>query len=198
MNRSIAFFNVDTQQPSEDGRSLVFRPRVEPIRPALESLLAFAERAGIVTLATACVNAGPLRHLLGPDALFVSLDADAGPRPDDLRSRRLIWLEKRSCGSPELNRQYRAFDVFTANPHIPDVLARLSIPHYAVFGDAVGYCVRSTAEGLLRRGFRVTLLSDAVANGVDTDEVRGQVLADLSARGARLMTTSDLIWELSR
>ena len=28
MRKTVAMFNVDTQQPSEDGRCLVFRPRV--------------------------------------------------------------------------------------------------------------------------------------------------------------------------
>lgn len=196
MRKDLAFFNVDTQQPSEAMDTLVFRPRVAPFEPRLAALLDFARDNDILTVCSACVNAGPVEQVLPPDALFVSTDADAVDWRERLDGHRTVWIEKRTCGSPEINVQQRAFDLFHANPHMADVLRELGIPHYVVFGDSVGYCTRSTAEGLLRLGYGVTLVSDAIGQGIDSEQRRDEVIESLRDRGAAVTETESLLREL--
>jgi len=195
MGENLAMFNVDTQQPSESTDRLVFRPRVAPFEARLAALLDYARTNDIVTVCTACVNAGPVQRVLPDDALFVPMDADVDWRAC-LDGHRTIWIEKRSCGSPEINVRQRAFDLFCANPHIADILGELGIPNYIVFGDSVGYCVRSTAEGLMRLGYRVTLVSDAIGRGVDSEAACRQVIGSLQEMGAAVTTTDALLQEL--
>ena len=197
MNRSAAFFNVDTQQPSEDASGLIYRPRVQPLSGKLDRLLAFARAHDIVVVATACVNAGSVQGSLEPDGAFVSIDGSPGSFESRLHDYRTIFLEKRTCGSPAANVRERAYDVFHANPNAARVVRALGATDWFVFGDSVGYCFRSTVEGLLELGLRVTVLSDVVGKGIDTDAEMERVLAALEARGARLMPMAEALAGLS-
>ena len=196
MRKDLAMFNVDTQQPSESMDRLVFRPRVAPFEARLAAMLDCARANGILTVCSACVNAGPVQRVLPDDAMFVPMDSNAVDWRGRLDGHRTIWVEKRSCGSPEINIRQRAFDLFCANPHIADLLGELGIGHYIVFGDSAGYCVRSTAEGLMRLGYRVTLVSDAIGQGIDSEAARRKVIDSLRSMGAAVTTTESLLQEL--
>ncbi len=103
--------------------------------------------------------------------------------PGDLLTRQQVILEKNTL------------DVFD-NPNTDIILDLLTsntadAPGFVVFGVATEYCVRCTVEGLLRRGRRVTLVTDAIR---PLDSERGQsVLNDLNAHGARLLTTAQVL-----
>ncbi len=103
--------------------------------------------------------------------------------PVDLLTCQQVILEKNTL------------DVFD-NPNTDVLLDLLSSkaagsPEFVVFGVATEYCVCCTVEGLLRRGLRVTLVTDAIRS-LDSD--KGQsVLSDLQSRGARLLTTDQVL-----
>ena len=107
--------------------------------------------------------------------------------PRDLSSYQQILLEKNTL------------DVFD-NPNTVALLARRnasrktdtgSSPEFLVFGVVTEYCVLRAAEGLLRRGYRVSLIEDAIQS---PDEKKGrEILADLESRGARLITTEQAL-----
>ena len=89
-------------------------------------------------------------------------------------------------------------DIFD-NPNVDRVLAQLeprsaesaSETEFLVFGVVTEYCVRITVEGLLGRGLRVALVTDAVQS---LDQVRGvEVLKNLASRGCRLCTTNEAL-----
>ena len=107
--------------------------------------------------------------------------------PEDLGTYQQVTLQKNTL------------DVFD-NPHTDALLARLNPtaspafdphPEFILFGVATEYCVRYAAEGLLRRGRRVALVTDAV-RPLDPDRGR-QILASLQSRGARLLTTVEAL-----
>jgi nicotinamidase/pyrazinamidase len=90
-------------------------------------------------------------------------------------------------------------DVFD-NPHTDALLARLNPtgspaldpnPEFVVFGVATEYCVRRAVEGLLRRGRRVAIVTDAVRS-LDPDKGR-EIVANLQSSGARLITTEEAL-----
>jgi len=107
--------------------------------------------------------------------------------PEDLGAYQQVILQKNTL------------DVFD-NPHTDALLARLNPtalpafaphPEFVLFGVATEYCVHCAAEGLLRRGRRVALVTDAVRS-IDPDQGR-QILASLQSRGARLLTTVEAL-----
>src|SRR5689334_23200622 len=107
--------------------------------------------------------------------------------PGDLTAYQQILLEKNTL------------DVFD-NPNTDALLARLNASRktgtgssleFLVFGVATEYCVLRAAEGLLRRGYRVSLIEDAIQS---LDEKKGgEILAGLKSRGARLITTEQAL-----
>jgi nicotinamidase/pyrazinamidase len=120
------------------------------------------------------------RHLVIPnEAGFVV--------PEDLGAFQQVILQKNTL------------DVF-ANPHANEFLGRLNTksspqfegnPEIVVFGVATEYCVRCAADGLLRKGHRVAIVTDAIKA---LDEGKGRdVLDELQSRGARLISTEEAL-----
>lgn len=69
-------------------------------------------------------------------------------------------------------------------------------PNFLVFGVVTEYCVLRAADGLLRRGFRVSIVEDAIQS---LDEKKGrEILDDVQSRGARLVTTDQALALLDR
>ena len=85
----------------------------------------------------------------------------------------------------------QVLDVFS-NPNAEKVLARLGRePEYCVFGVVTEYCVRCASLGLLERGHRVAVVTDAIET---LDPAIGRrTLDDLVTRGARLITTGQAL-----
>jgi nicotinamidase/pyrazinamidase len=120
------------------------------------------------------------RHLVIPNRHGLAL-------PSDLSAYQQIILEKNTL------------DVFD-NPNTDTLLARLSPagspachpdPEFVVFGLVTEYCVRCAADGLLRRGRRVDLVTDAIQS---LNQNKGcEILDELQSRGARLITTEDAL-----
>ena len=116
--------------------------------------------------------------------------------PRDLSSRQQILLEKNTL------------DVFD-NPNTGAVLAWIDMlsapydapagttggsdsgPDFLVFGVVTEYCVLRAADGLLRRGYRVSIVEDAIQS---LDAAKGrEVLEGLRKRGAQLVTTEQAL-----
>lgn len=107
--------------------------------------------------------------------------------PDDLRSYQQILLEKNTL------------DVFD-NPNTGTLLSRLagsqkasrgSHADFLVFGVVTEHCVQRAADGLLRRGYGVSIVEDAIES---LDEGKGrEILGKLQSQGARLVTTEQAL-----
>ena len=64
-------------------------------------------------------------------------------------------------------------------------------PHFLLFGVVTEYCVLRAADGLLRRGFPVSIVEDAIQS---LDEKKGrEILDDLHSRGAKIITTNEAL-----
>lgn len=95
--------------------------------------------------------------------------------------------------------QKNTLDVFD-NPNTEPLLARLNAsspfgsdsgPDFLVFGVVTELCVRCAVEGLLRRGFRVGIIKDAIQA---LDEEKGNaILSELQSRGACLISTDEAL-----
>ncbi len=86
------------------------------------------------------------------------------------------------------------------NPNTDALLARLNPagspgfdlnPEFVVFGVATEYCVRLAVDGLLRRGRRVSIVTDAVRS---LNHRKGQdILESLESCGARPITSEEAL-----
>ncbi len=95
--------------------------------------------------------------------------------------------------------QKNTLDVFD-NPSTDALLAQLNragspafdpSPEFVVFGVATEYCVRLAVDGLLRRGRRVSIVTDAVRS---LNHRKGQqILESLESCGARLITSEEAL-----
>lgn len=69
-------------------------------------------------------------------------------------------------------------------------------PDFLVFGVVTEYCVLRAADGLLRRGFRVSIVQDAIQS---LDEKKGsKILNELQSRAAQLITTNEALIRIKR
>lgn len=107
--------------------------------------------------------------------------------PGELNTYQQILLEKNTL------------DVFD-NPDTDRLLAHLNVSkesdvprglHALVFGVVSEYCVFHAADGLLRRGHRVSIVEDAI-KPLDKKKER-EILDDLQSRDARLVATEQAL-----
>lgn len=75
--------------------------------------------------------------------------------------------------------------------HGANAPASNAAPEFIVFGVVTEYCVRYAADGLLRRGQRVSLVHDAIQS-LNEKEGR-EMLDEMKSRGARLITTEEAL-----
>jgi len=198
MRSDVLFFDVDTQRDFMDEQGALAVPGAAAIRPNLRRLAQAARRLGIPVIASEdahdpddpefadfpphCVKGTPgarkIEETSREDALRVPVSGELPAPPREALARGMVVLEKKTL------------DVFT-NPAAEKLLAALPGARVVLYGVATEYCVKAAAEGLLRRGRRLEVVTDAV-KGVD-EEAHRQTLAGLAAAGARLLTTGEVL-----
>jgi nicotinamidase/pyrazinamidase len=119
--------------------------------------------------------------------LIIPNRADAAI-PADLSEFQQVILEKQTL------------DVFD-NPNTEKVIERIAgftsaDAEIFVFGVVTEYCVRLAAKGLLGRGRRVALVSDAIET-LQAEDSR-KTLEELTSLGARLVTTEQALAALEQ
>lgn len=129
-----------------------------------------------------CVRGTPgaaiIPELQASEAAHIRNSA-ASSIPGNLSELQQVILEKQTLN---------VFD----NPNTEKLLARFPAGcEFIVFGVVTELCVRLAAEGLLSQGRRVALVTDAI-EALDQEQGK-QTLADLMARGARLISTNDVL-----
>ncbi|MGR3303738.1 MAG: cysteine hydrolase family protein, partial [Candidatus Scalindua sp.] len=84
----------------------------------------------------------------------------------------------------------QSHDIFD-NTNIDKVIVQLDASDYVVFGVATDYCIKLAVLGLLGRGYKVTLVTDAVKAA--TQEGEKKSLNEMKNAGAVFATTKDII-----
>jgi len=85
----------------------------------------------------------------------------------------------------------QTLDVFD-NPNTEKMLGQFPADQeYVIFGVVTEFCVRLAAKGLLDRGRRVAIVTDAIET-LDANEGQ-RTLDELASRGARLITTTEAL-----
>jgi len=198
VSQDVIFWDVDTQVDFMLPGGKLYVPGAEKIIPNLRRLVDAAREGRVFVVADAdahtpedeefrqwpphCLRGTPGAQII-PETLtsnfyVIPNRADAA-LPGDLSKFQQVILEKQTL------------DVFD-NPKTGAVLERLgSKAEFVVFGVVTEHCVRCVAAGLLKRGRRVALVTDAIQT---LDPAAGQrTLEELTAKGARLIITEQAL-----
>ena len=198
VSENYILWEVDVQQDFMLPGGKLYVPGAEKLRANIRRLTN-AARAGRVFLVSHgdfhanddpefarfpphCVKGTAGAELL-PEALTEKVvcvaNEEGAEIPKDLSPYQQIVLEKQTL------------DIFQSR-HADALLARLSRnAEFVVFGVVTEFCVNFAARGLLERGRRVALVTDAIETLNPQDGER--TIADLQRMGARLTTTNEIL-----
>ena len=205
-SREIIFWEVDTQRDFMLPGGKLYVPGAEMRIPNMRRLVDAARAGRVLLVSDACVHApddpefaqfpphcvrGTQGAEIVPELLaerYVRIASSFGAHlPEDPFAWQQIVLEK------------QMLDVFT-NPQTEKLVERLAPLHsvgkggdveFFVFGVVTEYCVRLAAKGLLDRGRRVGVVTDAIEA---LDPAAGiSALDELDQLGAHFVTTSEAL-----
>ena len=207
VSRTVIFWDVDTQVDFMLPGGKLYVPGAEKLIPNLKRLTDAAREGRVFIIGDACthtlddpeferfpphcVRGTPGAEIIpetrADKVLVIPNRADAAI-PEDLSEFQQVILEKQTL------------DVFD-NPNTEKVLERVAgftnaDAEIFVFGVVTEYCVRLAAKGLLGRGRRVALVSDAIET-LQAEDGR-KTLEELTSLGARLVTTEQALSALDR
>ncbi len=180
-----ALLVVDVQNDFCAGGALAV-PHADDVIPALNRHIEKAESQGLPVYATRDWHPTDTAHFAGRGGPWpphcVQHTAGAEFHPSLHLPPHAIIITK---GADPSSHGYSAFDGYTNEgvPLLSDLRAR-GIQRLLVGGLATDYCIRHSVLGALRTGFRVTLLTDAIA-GVD-EAASARAVAEMREGGAVL------------
>lgn len=190
------FWDVDTQVDFMNPGGKLYVPGAETIIPNLQRLNQWAASHRVLVVSTTdahvpgdpefrdypphCLAGTPGQQKVSgtvlPNRLLVpNRKTDL---PAELGSYQQIIVEK------------QALDVFT-NPNIESLLGRLGKEREVIlYGVVTEICVDLAARGLISRGYKVSVVEDAIRH---LDESKGRrTLAEVRQRGGRLIRTEEV------
>ena len=199
--RKIILWEVDVQADFMLPGGRLYVPGAEKTIPNIKRLVNAARDSGAFIVSSAdshpegdpefktfpphCLRGSPGARIVpeGMTENFHTIASDSSyPLPRDFASLKQIVLEKQTL------------DVFD-NPRTSELVERLGAnAEFIVFGVVTEYCVRCAAKGLLERGRKVKIVSDAIETLKPEDGKRA--LDELQTLGARPITTNQALSEL--
>src|SRR5208337_893551 len=202
-SRDFIFWEVDVQADFMLPGGRLYVPGAEKLLPNIRKLTNAARRGEVFLVSHGdfhppndpefndfpphCLK-GTAGAELVPEALtgnFVRVENDVNAKlPEDIYKYRQIILEKQTL------------DIFKSH-HADSLVERLgNDAEFVVFGVVTEYCVSCAVKGLLKRKRRVAVVRDAIETL--SPEVGNKILAELQSLGVRLVTTDEIIEEVTR
>ena len=190
MDRNLIFWDVDTQVDFMLPEGKLYVPGAETIIPALARLTGWAARHDVLVVASADAHQPDDREfgLYPPHCLAGTPGQKKIPETMLLPQ---FTIANRPLTVLPLARRYRQiiiekqeFDVFT-NPNTDPFLKQFGTPEIVLYGVVTEICVSAATRGLLDRGYRVTVVEDAIRH---LDQEKGRAfLEEVRQRGGRIV-----------
>ncbi len=190
------FWDVDTQADFMQPTGKLYVPGAEKIVPNLQRLTESAAANGVLIISSACAHQEgdaefaeyPPHCLAGtPGQLKIAetrlenafvLPNHRIELPRDIARYQQIIVEKQQ------------FNAFT-NPNLEELLKRIGeVREVVLYGVVTEICVAWAGRELLRRGYRITVVSDAI-HQLDSRKANA-FLDEVASLGGRLDTTADV------
>ena len=200
------FWAVDVQVDFMKPEGRLYVPGAEHLIPNIGRLIGAVRESKVFLISSADAHKADDREFQEWPPHCMKGTPGAELLPEACAHPRLIIPNRENFVFPatldtyrQVNIEKNALDVFD-NPNTDLLLKRLedipsrsyvANPLFVVFGVATDYCVRCTAEGLLKRERPLAIVQDAVRA---IDEKKGRIILDnLQSRGAQLVTTEDAL-----
>lgn len=197
-SRDVVFWDVDTQADFMLPGGKLYVPGAEKLIPNVKRLVDAAREGRVFLLGDADAHSmrdkefqrWPPHCLKGtPGQKFL---------PESLTEKVLIIPKNKHYKVPadlgefqQVILKKNTLDVFD-NPHAEKVLEQFDRNAiFVIFGVVTEYCVRLAAKGLLERGRRVALVTDAIETLNPADGKR--TMEELTAMGAQLISTEQAL-----
>ncbi len=193
MSEKLLFVDVDTQEDfvAADGRLSV--PGADGLRENFTRLTQFAAENGIPILSSADAHTPDDPEFSGfPPHCIAGSDGARKVPGTILEDAITIPPDTPTVPSEQPAQvilQKTTFSLFS-NPAAEAYLDRFKPDRCVVYGVATDYCVRQAVEGLRKRGFDVTVVTDAIA-GVTT-EGSDRSLKMMADSGVNFATTGQI------
>ena len=207
----LVLWEVDAQADFMLPGGKLYAPGAEKIIPNLDRLVEQARQARVLLISSADVHQPDDPEFREWPAHCVKGTAGAELIPEARAAHQLVVPNQENFAFSDDLRLYPqvliekdTLDVFD-NPNTGTLLSRLAASQessagsnldFLVFGVFTEYCVHRAADGLLRRGYGVSIIRDAIQS---LDEKKGrEILGELASRGARLVTTEQALRLIGR
>jgi nicotinamidase/pyrazinamidase len=195
---NIIFWEVDTQADFMLPGGKLYVPGAERLLPNIRRLTDAARQGRVFLVSHGCFHdkddpefkmfpphciKGTPGSAYVPEALTEKVvtipNEPTAALPRDLKQYQQILLEKQTL------------DIFESR-HVAELIKRFGDDtEFVVFGVVTEYCVRFAAKGLLKRGYRVSVVKDAIETLNPEDGER--TVAELQALGATFVTTDQAL-----
>ena len=201
MRDDIILWEVDTQADFMLPGGKLYVPGAERLLPNIRRLTDAARHGHVLLISHGCIHTpdDPEFQTFPPHCV----EGTEGAKfvPEALTEKVAVVPNHESAALPDdfsrfhqLHLHKQTLDIFESR-HAQSLVDRL--PRHAeifVFGVVTEYCVRFAAKGLLDRGRKVSVVSDAIETL--NPEESGKTLAELQSLGARLVTTDKVLEQI--
>lgn len=161
------FWDVDTQVDFMRQEGKLYVPGAESIVPQLQRLTSWGWQHEILVVASACAHQPHDDEFkLYPPHCIVGTEGQKKISETRLAKQavvpnRPVHLPAGLNGYEQILIEKQHFDVFT-NPNTDALLEQLGKPEIVLYGVVTEICVAAAARGFLDRGYRLTVVEDAI------------------------------------
>ena len=196
MKNKTVFVDIDTQFDFMDPQGNLYVPDAEDIIDNIKKLFDYAkEHKTKILSSTDAHTVGDPEFKLFPPHCVKGTSGNQKIEASTCKDNILIENIEQDITEFMLDHEQtiiekQSHDIFD-NTNIDKVIVQLDASDYVVFGVATDYCVKFAVLGLLRRGYKVTLVTDAVK--ATTQEGEEKSLNEMKNAGAVFTTTKDVV-----
>ena len=171
-----AFFDIDTQIDFLFPAGALYAPGAERLVPKIAALNRHGAANGYKLISTTCAHPETAAEFrVWPPHCVVGTVGQTKPAATLLDKRVVVpWAaaDVDASSAQQIILEKNELDLFT-NPNLEALLDDLKITDCTVYGVLTEYCVKHAAMGLLARGRKVRLLTDAIhhLSASDADEM---------------------------
>jgi len=190
------FVDIDTQFDFMDPRGNLYVPDAEDIVGNIKTLFDYAKEHKIKILSSIDAhmvddpefNFFPAHCIKGSPG-NQKIEASTCSNSVTIENRELKITES-IMDHEQIIVESQTFDIFES-VNTDKIVKKLDMQNFVVFGVATDYCVKAAVLGLLKRGYNVSMVTDATkAISKDGNE---KALNEMKNAGAVFSTTEDII-----
>ena len=196
MKNKTVFVDIDTQFDFMNPRGNLYVPDAEDIIDNIKKLFDYAKEHKIKILSSTDAhvvddpefNLFPAHCVKGTPG---NQKIEASTCNDNITiENREQEITESIMNHDQIIVESQTFDIFEST-NTDKIVKKLDVQNFVVFGVATDYCVKAAVLGLLKRGYNVSLVTDATT--AITIKGEEQSLNEMKDAGAVYTTTKDVI-----